>query len=662
MSKKITRRDFMVGAAATVGVGAGLAGCGNNEESFVFTNGSQSPPRRPNILLVLSDEFSLPPKYPDGTGMAPGLREIIGFEQNLSPNNPFSRLFPGFLRLRENAVAFRTHYTASAACVPSRASMMTGQYPTVHKTSQTTGFFKDASDPGFTFLDPAGTPTVGDWMQAAGYETYYFGKWHVSEACDDLGPWGFPFAKWDGPEPHGSDVANLGVYRDLQFVEDTTEFFRNKGAQQADGNAAPWFAVTSYLAPHDVSGWPFQWFQPGNGGVQPTPPDGFATPPAIPKQGDISNPGVPSAADASGDCPPPVGAPRELNPGGYPAGAFAPVPTINEDLTTKPDCQYDMSIKIGMCQKAIIPPQAQDLAPNPFQLTGDQFIPWTTAYGEWWTYQHYLLDIAFNRLFQSLDANGLRENTIVIFTTDHGDYAGAHGGMLQKWHTAYEEAIHVPFVVSSPLINPTDTLREFDKPTSHVDLLPTILGLAGFDAAEQEDLRTMITGHGVVPPLVGADISDYIFDPGLAEPIPNANGQARPGVLFMTLDEITQMTIVDPSNVGFSKYQSFLGIVDAALPILPRLVPGPVRQPNLVRTLIDGQWKYSRYYDPNGVEADQYELYHLSSDPVEAVNLVDFRTGQIRAGVGVPGFSTEQLAARVALMADQLAQQEALLL
>jgi hypothetical protein len=323
-----------------------------------------------------------------------------------------------------------------------------------------------------------------------------------------------------------------------------------------------------------------------------------------------------------------------------------------------------MSVKIGLCQKSIIPPgPGRALAPNPFQLTGNKFEDWCTAYGEWWTYQHYLLDIQFDRVFKALDANGLRDNTIVIFTTDHGDYAGAHGGMVQKWHTAYEEAIHVPFVVSSPLVNNTGELREFTMPTSSIDLLPTMLGLAGFDAAAQEEIRGRIQGQGQVPPLVGTDISEYVYNPSLTTPIPNAaTGQPRPGALFMTLDEISQMTSIDPNNKGFSAFTDYLQLVEEAKLVLPRLESGPVRQPNLVRTLIDGTWKYSRYYDPNGVEADQFELYHMPSDPIEAINLVNYQTGQIRNDVTVPGFSAQQLEEQRARLAAQLAEQEALLL
>jgi arylsulfatase A-like enzyme len=664
---QMNRREFMVALAALTGAAAGpailTAGC--KPEASVgegtATPGANGPsPRRPpNFLLVLSDEFGLPPKYPDGAGMPAGLREILGFEADLAPDNPFVSLFPGFTRLRRNAVAFRSHYVASAACVPSRATMLTGQYPTVHGVSQTTGFFKSGDDPGFVWLDPDGIPTAGDWFQAAGYQTYYFGKWHISETCDDLGPWGFPFAKWDGPEPHGSDRANLGVYRDPEIAGDTIDFLQQKGAE--GDSPQPWFAVTSYLAPHDVTGWPMPWFLPGDASVQTAPPN-YEVPPPIPAQGAMSHAGTPNSADAASDCPPPTSPPVALNPGGYPAGIFQPVPTLNEDLATKPDCQYDMSIKIGLCQKSSIPEQLRSEAPNPFQLQGEAFEAWTTAYGEWHTYLHYLLDIQINRVLQTLEEAGLRENTIVIFTCDHGDYAGAHGGAIQKWHTAYEEAIHVPFIVSSPLVNTSDTLLEFHMPTSHIDLLPTLLGLAGISPEEQEQLRERISGQGEVPALVGTDISRYVYDPALDTPIQGADGQERPGVLFMTIDEISEMTSLDPSNAGYPAFQNFLGLVDEARATLPRLAEGTIRQPNLVRTLTDGTWKYSRYYDPHGVEADQYELYHLPSDPIEAVNLVDFRSGQIRSDVSLPAGSPARLEAQRARMAAQLAAQEALLL
>ena len=79
----------------------------------------------------------------------------------------------------------------------------------------------------------------------------------------------------------------------------------------------------------------------------------------------------------------------------------------------------------------------------------------------------------------------------MVFSSDHGDLQGAHNGMHEKWHVAYEEALHVPFVVSSPLL--PGGARELDVPTSHADLIPTLLGLAGIDpdeALRQAERRT----------------------------------------------------------------------------------------------------------------------------------------------------------------------------
>ncbi|MEZ5269434.1 MAG: sulfatase-like hydrolase/transferase [Microthrixaceae bacterium] len=67
----------------------------------------------------------------------------------------------------------------------------------------------------------------------------------------------------------------------------------------------------------------------------------------------------------------------------------------------------------------------------------------------------------------SLERNGLAEDTIVVFTSDHGDLLGAHGGLVQKWYNAYEEAVHVPLVVAvwaSPPV--AETASRFRRATS----------------------------------------------------------------------------------------------------------------------------------------------------------------------------------------------------
>ena len=66
--------------------------------------------------------------------------------------------------------------------MPSRATLFTGQYPSLHGVAKTSGIAKQATDPAMGWLDPDEVPTLGDWFRAGGYQTHYRGKWHVSHA------------------------------------------------------------------------------------------------------------------------------------------------------------------------------------------------------------------------------------------------------------------------------------------------------------------------------------------------------------------------------------------------------------------------------------------------------------------------------------------------
>ena len=79
-------------------------------------------------------------------------------------------------------IEFHRHYAGSTACTPSRATLFTGQYPSLHGVTSTDGTAKQSSDPGMHWLDPNSVPTLGDWFRAGGYQTHYRGKWHISFA------------------------------------------------------------------------------------------------------------------------------------------------------------------------------------------------------------------------------------------------------------------------------------------------------------------------------------------------------------------------------------------------------------------------------------------------------------------------------------------------
>ena len=104
------------------------------------------------------------------------------------------------------------------------------------------------------------------------------------------------------------------------------------------------------------------------------------------------------------------------------------------------------------------------------------------------------------------------ENTIVIFSSDHGDMQGAHGGMHEKWHVAYDEALD-PVIVSSPLL--PGGARELDIPTNHADLIPTLLGLDGID----HDEALADSGRARdARPLVGRDLATRSAPPSRLPP------------------------------------------------------------------------------------------------------------------------------------------------
>jgi arylsulfatase A-like enzyme len=643
--KKMSRREF-IGASAKFLAVASLTGVAG---AFPAHAAGKS---RPNILLIMVDQMQTPPEgYGPDEGCAQGLKEILGFRP-LSPDNPYKKYFPGMLRLRQNAVVLRKHYTASAACVPSRACIMTGQYSSVTGVTQTDGLFKSAQD--VPFLDPDGTPTIGDWFRAVGYTTHYFGKWHVSEAeaPDYLDPWGFSDWEKSYPEAHGGTADNSGTFRDVRFGDLVVDFLKEKGTDTSD---TPWFAVGSLLNPHDCSIWPINWQTPNGTGVVPW--TNYPPPPSIPVKGQKSRLG---GIDPNNQYK------VDLNPGGFPQHNSALPPTYYESLDDKPQCQKDYALKWGLAFGAktdygFIQAGVPFRSPLPFQLQGKNAEAWSLSYDQFYFYCQYLADLQIHRMLQALDDNGLADNTIVVFLADHGEMTGAHGGMIQKWHNAYEESIRAPMVISSPLVNKKKwKMREIVQPTSSIDFAPTALALAGY--GEKAALRKMekIHGKSVVKSFVGADLSPYIKGESKG-PIIGPDGKPRTGVFFMSNDMITELG-ANPDDPIPEQYQLFLKRVNRRIETGLDLAPGTVRQPNNVRALCAGTWKIVHYVDPNGVEADEWELYCLRTDPVEKTNLVNFRTGELRQHMSVSGLTKQQLILKHRQLKKELARQEAAIL
>ena len=103
------------------------------------------------------------------------------------------------------------------------------------------------------------------------------------------------------------------------------------------------------------------------------------------------------------------------------------------------------------------------------------------------------LDAAFGRLLAALRAQDLDERTLVIFTSDHGEMAGAHG--LFGKGVMFEESLHVPLVIRAP--NDSTGTRA-SMPVATIDLMPTLLDYAQAPVEshlEGISLRPYIQGH-----------------------------------------------------------------------------------------------------------------------------------------------------------------------
>jgi len=104
-----------------------------------------------------------------------------------------------------------------------------------------------------------------------------------------------------------------------------------------------------------------------------------------------------------------------------------------------------------------------------------------------------LVDRAVGSILRALDEAGLRDSTIVVFTSDHGDMMGDHA-IIEKC-VLYEEAVKVPMIVRVPWLSGSQTLVEGQ--VSQVDLVPTLLELMG------EQIPEGLQGHTLAPVLRG---------------------------------------------------------------------------------------------------------------------------------------------------------------
>ena len=103
-------------------------------------------------------------------------------------------------------------------------------------------------------------------------------------------------------------------------------------------------------------------------------------------------------------------------------------------------------------------------------------------------------DQAIGDLINKIKALGLSKNTIVVFTSDHGEMMGAHGRLPFRKQLAWEESSHIPFLIRLPGMD-KDQAAEISSPLTTPDILPSLLGLCGIKipgSIEGTDLSAVI--------------------------------------------------------------------------------------------------------------------------------------------------------------------------
>jgi arylsulfatase A-like enzyme len=122
------------------------------------------------------------------------------------------------------------------------------------------------------------------------------------------------------------------------------------------------------------------------------------------------------------------------------------------------------------------------------------------------------LDDQLERLLAGLAEHGVEEDTLVVFTSDHGEMLGSHGRYRKGY--PHEESVHVPLVARYP--ERVDAGQTHDQPVSLIDLMPTILSYAdapGPDGMEGVDLTPLLDGESVDPHPEGVYMqNDIAFD------------------------------------------------------------------------------------------------------------------------------------------------------
>ena len=356
-------------------------------------------------------------------------------------------------------------FVTNSICTPSRATILTGKYSHMNGV------------PVFNRFDGA-QPTVAKYLQAAGYYTGMIGKWHLGSDPTGFDDWTILPGQgvYHNPVLYGPAGRRVHEGYATDVITDLSiEFLKNRPKDK------PFFLMSHHKAPH-----------------RPWDPDEkyrlmFANkeipePPTLHDKYD-------TRSDAIRECTQKIF--NDMNRRDFKLVPPADLkgPERQKWLSTAPK---EVEIEIDGQKKL---------------LTGDALNKWK--------YQRYMRDYLacvqsvddnIGRLLDWLDANGLSQNTVVIYTSDQGFFLGDHGLFDKRF--MYEPSLRQPFLIRWPgVVKPGGVINEM---ALNNDFAPTFMDLAGLPVPAD------MQGKSLLPLLKGEHPADwrtsmyyrYYHDPG----------------------------------------------------------------------------------------------------------------------------------------------------
>ena len=398
---------------------------------------------------------------PDAERQRPNILLVVSDQERQRSWLPPEVELPWRDRLRAEGLEFTRFHTHSSPCSPSRASLFTGRYLPGH------GVLDNVIMPEHTELAPT-TPTLGSLLDGAGYRSSYIGKWHLSHAPQpDMEAYGF--ADWDGNDRHFMGWAGTGVHFDPIIASNAAHWLTENAGPGRNGRA-PWFLTVALVNPHDVMWFPVD--QPGYREEHPDEVSGIR--------------GVLESAAWKDDDPLPV------YTDGYPEVVDRLPQNFDDGLHAKPEAhrQWRWDQQHGLWGY-IDPADTRS---------------WL-RHLDYYVHLHQLADRSLGTVLGALEAAGAWDDTVVLFTSDHGDMCGSHG-LRSKGPFVYDEIMRVPLYAKVP--GTTTPGAVTSALGSHVDLAATICALAGVD---RETVEATVQGRDLSPVLAdpSAEVRDHIL-------------------------------------------------------------------------------------------------------------------------------------------------------